>query len=457
MAYAEYKGIGTKGQAKFRLYYDGPKRPDGKRNQKKESYSVDPLPDKAATIAKAAKNRENGTATKTELLHLERFEKKAMELAEAEAKRREDKINEPNYIEPVHETFRELSERWLEYRAGASRKGKRQPKTLYRYKELLERINEFLGADDVAKMNIDRIEEFYAWLAKQPKKPSRTAKNSNKKPSGTLSFRTQWHHHRCLYSVLEYGIERKKLESNPCKYVQPKTVEQDDEDEGRIDCYSADDVVRIRELLENETLQRKVLVTMALEIGARAGELMALKWSDIDFEARMVNICKSRQYLPGKGSFEKSPKNKSSNRKVKLSASTIFLLRQLKGEQDTKARKLGSKWVDSGAVFISWNGEQAYANWASNWWRIWIRKTDLPVKTFHNLRHTCISLLLAAGANPLEVARMVGHSSPEMLWKVYGHALEKEQFDGAEIIQAIMSKKKSEKNQSKTKKVSLND
>ncbi|MGE4272105.1 MAG: tyrosine-type recombinase/integrase [Desulfitobacterium sp.] len=456
MAHAQYNGIGTKGQAKFRLYYDGPKKPDGSRNQKKESYSVDPLPEKADALAKAAKNRKDGTATKTETILLERFEKKAIELAEAEAKKREDKVNQPNYIEPAYETFKELSERWLEYRAGASRKGKRQPKTLYRYEELLERINAFLGADEVAKINIDRIEEFYAWLAKQTKKPGNRKKTSTK-PLGTLSYRTQWHHHRCLYSVIEYGIERRKLESNPCKYVQPKALDQDEDDEGKIDCYTADDVARIRELLENETLQRKTLVTIALEIGPRAGELMALKWSDIDFETRMVTICKSRQYLPGKGSFEKSPKNKSSNRKVRLSASTIFLLRQLKGEQDTRAKILGTKWVESDAVFIGWNGKQSYANWASCWWRNWIRKTDLPVKTFHNLRHTCISLLLAAGANPLEIARMVGHSNAEMLWKVYGHAIEKESFNGADIMQAIMSKKQSENKLDKTKKASLKD
>ncbi len=108
---------------------------------------------------------------------------------------------------------------------------------------------------------------------------------------------------------------------------------------------------------------------MALEIGARAGEIQALKWSDIDSDTWMVNICKSRQYLPGMGSFEKSTKNKSSNRKIRLSAGTIFLLRQLKGEQDARSDELGTKWVDSDAVFIGCNGQQVNATWASCWWR----------------------------------------------------------------------------------------
>ncbi|AFM00772.1 phage integrase family protein [Desulfitobacterium dehalogenans ATCC 51507] len=108
----------------------------------------------------------------------------------------------------------------------------------------------------------------------------------------------------------------------------------------------------------------------------------ALKWTDIDFESRLVDISKSWQYIPGKGSFEKLTKNKSSNRKVRLSASTIFLLRQLKGEQESNAEERGTKWVDSGAVFTAWNGKQVNAVWASCWWRGWIKKTGLPIKHF---------------------------------------------------------------------------
>lgn len=72
----------------------------------------------------------------------------------------------------------------------------------------------------------------------------------------------------------------------------------------------------------------------------------------------------------------------SSNRKVRLSASTIFLLRQLKGEQESNADERGTKWIDSGAVFTAWNGKQVNAVWASCWWRGWIRKTSLPIKNF---------------------------------------------------------------------------
>lgn len=437
MAHVQYNGIGTKGQAKFRLCYDGPKKPDGRRNQKKESYTVDPLPGKAANLARAAKNREEGTATKTELLHLERFEKKAKELAETEAKRREDRINAPNYVDPAEsgkEPFTDHSARWLKYKAGTARKGKRQPKTIWRYEQLLHRIDDFFRDAYIEDINIDRAEEFYAWLAVQKKKKGCRHKSQ---PDETLSERTQWHYHRALYYILEYAVARGKLASNPCRHVRPHDVPADI-DEKKPDSYTAEEATRIRECMELEPLKNRVLVNIMLEIGPRPEEVLALKWPDIDFQSRLVSFNKTWQYVPGRGSFEKPYlKNKTSRRRVRLSASTIFLLKQLKGEQEAEAGRLGTKWIDSGAVFVNWHGAQVGAGWAGDWWRKWITTADLPVKTLYCLRHTCLSLLLAAGANPLEVARMAGHANAEMLWRVYGHATQREEFDGADIIERI--------------------
>lgn len=441
MAYVQNKGFGKKGQLIFRLSYDGSKNADGSRNQKKESFSVFPLPEKAEALIRAAENRRNGVATKTDNLLLDRFEKKATELAEIEARKKEEEVNQPNYVEPVvdkGESFMELSERWFKYKAGTARKGKKAPKTMERYEELLGRLREFFKDISVEDINIDRVEEFYAWLAVQKKKPGKRKKPP--KDPGTLSKRSQWHYHRCLYYIIEYAIAREKISSNPCKYVHPEPPE--DIEEKKPDSYNSEQAAKIKTLVENEDIKHRVMVSIALEIGPRPEEYTALNWNDINFKTRIVDFNKTWQYIRGKGSVEKPyMKNKHSKRRVRLSASTIFLLKQLKGEQEAEAERLGSKWIDSGAVFVNWNGEKSSASWATNWWRSWIRKTDLPQKSLYCLRHTCISLLMDAGANPLEVARMVGHSNAEMLWRVYGHPVQKENFNGADIMEALMSKK----------------
>ncbi len=443
MAHTRYDGIGKKGQAKFMLYYDGPKKPDGSRNQLTESFSVHPLPEKASGIINAEKKRKAGTANKTELLLLERFERQASELADLEAANKEKDIHNPNYIQPVEvnkEPFTKHSARWLEYKAGTARKGKRQPKTLWRYEQLLERINEFFEDDWVEDIDIDRVEEFYAWLAVQKKKKGNGQKNE---PTETLSSQSQWHYHRCLYSIIEYAVARGKLPSNPCRHVRPH--EAPDSDEKKPDSYTAEEATEIRLLLEQEPLKRRVFAQIALEIGARPEEIHGLKWADIDFKKRLIDFNKVWQYVPGEGSFEKPfLKNKHSRRKVKVSAATIFLLLQLKSEQKSDEEKAGDKWIGSQAVFADWQGKQLAATWAGDWWSKWIKTTGLPIKTLYCLRHTCISLLIAAGANPLEVARMVGHANVEMLWRVYGHAVEKENFAGADIMESLTRKNQQE-------------
>lgn len=443
MAHVESLGFGKRGMAKFRLYIEGPQKANGKRNQKKISFPVSPAPEKAVAIIKAIENRNSGIETKTDTIALDRFYRKAYESAMFEAKKLEGELNSPNYVEPVinKERFIDHSARWLKYKAGTARKGKRQPKTIWRYEQLLQRIDEFFQDDFVEDINIDRAEEFYAWLARQPKKKGKSQK---KDPEGPLSERTQWHYHRCLYYILEYAVAREKLASNPCRYVRPQEVPADP-DEIKPDSYTAEEAAIIHELMEQQPLKNRVFVQIALEIGPRPEEIHALKWSDIDFKNRLIDFNKTWQYIPKKGSFEKSDlKNKASRRKVKVSASTIFLLKQLKNEQGIEAKKAGSKWVNSGALFVNWQGKQLAATWASGWWRKWILTTGLPVKTLYCLRHTCISLLVAEKANPLEVARMVGHTNAEMLWRVYGHAVEKEAFSGADIMESIMKKKEKE-------------
>lgn len=449
MAFPEFKGIGKKGQAKFRLYYDGPKKPDGSRNQQKESFSVFPFPEKAGAIIKAVKSRDSGTITKTEALLLERFEKQATELADLEARKKEQLINDPNYVEPIKvepvadkgELFTELSARWFKFKAGTARKGKKRPKTMWRYEQLLERIDEYFKETYVEDIGIDRVEEFYSWLAIQKKKPGGKTKKPITKDLGTLGEQTIWHYHRCLYSILEYGVARGKLGSNPCKYTQPKVP--DNLEEMKPDSYNVEQAAEIKALIENEPLKHRIFVSIILEAGPRPEEISALHWSDIDFEARKIDISKTWQYIPGLGNIEEPyTKNKGSRRKVRLSAGTIFLLRQLKGEQEKEAERLGSKWVGSEAVFVCWNGKQVNAQWASIWWRGWVQETKLPVKRLYSLRHTCISLLVEAGANPLEIARMVGHVNAAMIWKIYGHPTQKEDFNGADIMERIMNKAK---------------
>jgi len=428
VAYVKFRGVNKKGEVVFRVCVEGPKK-DNSRNQVVETFKVDPPARK---------------------MKPEDFEKwlntKAKDKAMDHAKAREKEINKPGYREPSEETFAQHVSRWLEIHAETV-----QPKTLYRYKELLERILPYLGSLAVVEIQMENIEDLYRSLAKE--------KRQDRK-EGTLSATTIRHHARVLNIVLEYAVKRQMIPSNPATYVKPPIAKGKD-----IQYFNEEQIEKLMKYLEQEELMNKVLVNLALSTGARAGELAALTWDDINEENRTVRINKSAQYVPGKGSFVKQPKTESSKRTVTVSASVIFLLKQLKGEWEAQKEKLGTKWLkDSNSVFFGWNGAQIHPEYPSHWWPKFIRramfevieenywsdthkklmpfetcmKTGIPFVSFHGLRHSCASLLLSKGQNPVAVAKRLGHSNTNVTLAVYAHTYQKDDQASAEIMGGIL-------------------
>ncbi len=419
MAYVENKGLNKKGQAVFRIYIDGPKKPDGSRNQKRETVKID-LP----TRKMKPEDLDKWIDTKGR--------DKAMD----QAKAREREINQPGYKEPTKETFSEHVDRWLKVHGETI-----QPKTLHRYKELLNRILPYIGHVPVQEIQMEHIEDLYRDLAKEPRKDRK---------EGTLSAKTIQHHARVLHIVLEYAVRRKMIASNPATYVKPETPKNK-----AIEYFNEDQIKVLMEILEGESLTNKCLVNLAISTGARAGELAALTWDDIDEKNRTIRINKSSQYIPGQGcNYSKEPKTEASKRTVTVSASIIFLLKQLKGEQEAASNKAKNKWINTNAVFCNNYGQYIHPEYPSHWWHKFIRQTDLPKVSFHGLRHSCASLLLSKGQSVPAVAKRLGHANPNITLAVYSHAYQKDDQINAEIMDGILNEKKPEKKARKKRVIS---
>lgn len=110
--------------------------------------------------------------------------------------------------------------------------------------------------------------------------------------------------------------------------------------------------------LDNEPLKYQVLVHLALALGCRRGELVALRWQDIDLDTGVVSIGHSAYKLKGKAPALKDPKNRSSLRNITLPQYCIPLLRCYRIGQNEERMKLGTLWQDGDWVFTKWNGEQ---------------------------------------------------------------------------------------------------
>lgn len=149
---------------------------------------------------------------------------------------------------------------------------------------------------------------------------------------------------------------------------------------------------------------------------------MGLEWKHIDLEKGTVTIEQAAQYVKGRGTFVKSPKTDSSIRTICIPAFAIAALAQWKSEQDELRSRLINKWNGSPRVFTNQFGSPLKADYCSSWWPKFRRKAGLPENvTFHGLRHSSASLLLAQGLSIADVSKRLGHSTVNTTAAIYLH------------------------------------
>jgi integrase len=251
-----------------------------------------------------------------------------------------------------------------------------------------------------------------------------------------LSSQTLLHHFRLLSTILNAAVRDDLLLNNPAERVKPPRVEQRE-----IQSLNDDEVIKMLELLASAPLKYQAAVYIAVFGGLRLGEVMGLKWTDIDFPSGKLSVTKSRQYVKGQ-TIEKSPKNDSSIRELKLPDIALAKLRELQKEQLLERFQLGSQWEDSGNIFIQWNGVPMFPSTIGHWFTKWIAGTDLPEITFHGLRHTTASLLIAHGTNIATVSKRLGHSRISTTSDIYTHAISKMDEEAASTLDTIFTRKK---------------
>jgi integrase len=191
--------------------------------------------------------------------------------------------------------------------------------------------------------------------------------------------------------------------------------------------------------LETEPLKHKLLVYLALATGLRRGELMGLEWKDINFAQSTLEVRQCSQYLPGKGSFTKDPKNELSQRVIAIPHSVMAMLKQFKKQQAEERLKVGDLWQGSDRIFTTWDGQPAHPEWPSQWFSKFIKKHGLPHLTFHGLRHTSATMLIGQGVNMKEVSSRLGHSNISTTMDIYADSLKSADKDAAEKMDLFLN------------------
>ena len=177
---------------------------------------------------------------------------------------------------------------------------------------------------------------------------------------------------------------------------------------------------------------------LALVTGARLGELLGLRWRDIDFEKKTIRITRTVARLPGM-ILEQAPKTASSRRSVPVDGKTIEVLKKHRKKQIEDALRTGEGWKEEHLVFCNPRTkkpldpsvfEDAIHRYA--------QKAGVPDIRFHGLRHTHATLLLRQGVHPKVVAERLGHANVTMTLNRYSHVLPDSQFEAVKAIERIM-------------------
>lgn len=183
----------------------------------------------------------------------------------------------------------------------------------------------------------------------------------------------------------------------------------------------------------------EALYVLALNTGMRQGELLALKWEDVDLERSLVRVRRTLT-RSDKGFVLGEPKTKKSRRTIRLTPGAVQALRAHLSRQLEEMERAESLYEPGGLIFATEMGTIINpSNLRNRSLKPLLRRAELRPIRFHDLRHTCATLLLGKDINPKIVSEMLGHASVRITLEIYSHLLPDMQEKAAKALEDVLS------------------
>ncbi len=216
-------------------------------------------------------------------------------------------------------------------------------------------------------------------------------------------------------------------------------------EEKEITVFTLDEENKLLSSIKNH--KYKMVFILALGTGLRMGELIALKWSDINFKNKTLNVKRamSRAYVfeNGKKVFkieENTPKTNSSIRTIPIPSSVLKELQEHKKKQDLFKEIYKDVYEDKNYVFANSLGEFIKPDTISRSYAKILKEARIPHKKFHSLRHTYATRLSEKGVSLKTIQKLLGHASIRMTADIYTHVMDEEKVLAVEKINDIFKK-----------------
>ncbi|MFJ7995473.1 tyrosine-type recombinase/integrase [Peribacillus frigoritolerans] len=225
--------------------------------------------------------------------------------------------------------------------------------------------------------------------------------------------------------VFKYAVKMDIISKNPMEHVtipkQPQELLNEENEFEERNYWTKEEVKKFLSITKNEiSLRDHVLFHLLIYTGARKGELLALTWEDIDFEAGSIRLWRTLFQADGKHIFQ-TPKTRDSKRLISLDRKTLALLKKWRISQTEEDFANGKLNGGNNLVFTRGDGTPLRLAYLNEKLNIVTKKHSLHPITIHGLRHTHASLLFEAGASIKEVQERLGHADIQMTMNIYTH------------------------------------
>ncbi|MER6578575.1 tyrosine-type recombinase/integrase [Nonomuraea sp. NPDC001023] len=292
-------------------------------------------------------------------------------------------------------SFAEWLDEWIEMK---TRQGTR-PLTLRGYRQLIaDHVTPVLG-----KKKLDKLS------------PTDVRRLVEAKADSGLKAATVKQIHGLIRNALADAEREELVHRNVAKLVKPPSVRRE---EARV--LTIEEAKKLLNAIKDDRLQ--AFWICALTLGLRRGELLGLRWADIDFGNGHLTVRQTLQRADGSLQLV-DPKTDRSRRTVPVPEPTLAALRMHRRAQAAEQLAAGERWKDHGLVFSTSIGTPLEPGNLSTRWRRARAKAGLDWLRLHDLRHACASYLLACGASPRTVMKTLGHSQIALTMNTYAHVL----------------------------------
>jgi integrase len=311
------------------------------------------------------------------------------------------------------QSVKDLFRYWLEQ----VHRRKLRASTYVRYRGALEiHIIPVLGQVAVQKLTMRHIQQFY-----------------NKKLDEGQSRSSVHVMHKVIHQALDYAVKERLLAINPSTGVSLPSPEK-----RKIQPLTLEQAQHLLQIAQGTMMEP--LIALALTVGTRIGELLALRWSDLNFEAGMVYIHRSLTQTENLRFTVGDPKTEAGERTLLLPQPVLEILTTHRTRQLAERLKAGTAWQHHDLVFCTNEGKQYWPNTVRRRFYRLVEKAGLPRMHFHDLRHHAATLLANMGVNPKVVQEILGHSDIEMTMNIYTHTLPSMQQEAAEKMKNLFER-----------------